>query len=332
MSLVLFLTLCLGIASAAPTLDPNLDAQWHQWKTKHGKKYNTSEEEHRRGVWENNMQIIKLHNKEYSEGKHSFTMEMNAFGDMTSTEFRRKMTGLQNQVIKKGKTFQKRQTLDLPKSVDWRKQGYVSPVKMQGFCNSCWAFSAAGALEGQMFRKTGQLVELSVQNLVDCSRGHGNFACIGGRMEYAFNYVRDNGGLNTEESYPYEEQEGPCRYRPENSAVNVKGFVYVPSNEAALMNAVATVGPISAAINMAFESFQFYTGGIYYEPGCTDTFVNHAVLVVGYGFEGEESDGNHYWLIKNSWGRYWGIDGYMKLAKDRNNHCGIATLPSYPSV
>uniref|UniRef100_A0A8C5LF25 Cathepsin L1-like n=1 Tax=Jaculus jaculus TaxID=51337 RepID=A0A8C5LF25_JACJA len=332
MSLVLLLTFCLGMTSAAPRPDASLDVQWLQWKIKYEKKYSMSEEEHRRAIWEKNMQIIELHNKEYSEGKHSYTMEMNAFGDLTNTEFMTHMNGFQKQTINKVKLLQKRQTPDLPKSMDWREKGYVTPVKDQGSCNSCWAFSVTGALEGQMFQKTGQLIELSTQNLVDCSQAQGNMGCNGGSIEYAFQYVKDNRGLNTEDSYPYEAQDGPCRHKPENSTANVTGIVMVSPHENALMHAVATVGPISAAVDTAFVSFRFYKEGIYYEPKCSNTSVSHAVLVVGYGYEEEESNNNHYWLIKNSWGKFWGIDGYMKIAKDRDNHCGIATISSYPTV
>uniref|UniRef100_A0A8C8USC4 Cathepsin L1-like n=1 Tax=Peromyscus maniculatus bairdii TaxID=230844 RepID=A0A8C8USC4_PERMB len=122
---------------------------------------------------------------------------------------------------------------------------------------------------------------------------------------------------------------GTCRYNPKNSAAKVMGFVKVPSSESALVKAVATVGPISAAIDTKHHSFQFYKGGMYYEADCSSNNLDHAVLVVGYG---EESDGKKYWLVKNSWGEYWGMNGYIKMARDRNNNCGIASDASYPIV
>nr|XP_012803821.2 procathepsin L-like [Jaculus jaculus] len=330
--LCLLIPLYVVMASATPTLDPSLDAQWLNWKRSHGKTYTESEEHHRRAVWEKNMQMIELHNREYSEGKHSYTMEMNAFGDLNSTEFENIMGDTEIEPISTGKVFQKRQVLVLPKIVDWRKNGYVAPVFSQGPCKSCWAFSVVGALEGQMARKTGKLVLLSKQNLVDCSGSHGTRGCKGGRMSYAIQYIMDNGGINTESSYPYEGKDGPCRYKPENSAANVTGFVRLPPRENALMHAVATVGPISAAVFSGLNSFQFYKQGIYSDPRCVSKPLTHAVLVVGYGFEGEESDGKKYWLIKNSWGKIWGMRGYMKLAKDKNNLCGIASKAIYLTV
>ncbi|XP_020014812.2 procathepsin L-like isoform X5 [Castor canadensis] len=329
---VLLAVLCLGVTSAAPTLDRTLDSQWHEWKTKHRKSYHMNEEGQRRAVWEENLKMIELHNKEHSQGKHGFTLAMNAFGDLTSAELSESMKGLQIQEQKTGKVFQEFLFDEVPKSVDWRKKGYVTPVKNQRRCGSCWAFSATGALEGQMFRKTGKLVSLSEQNLVDCSQAQGTHGCHGGWMGDAFQYVKDNRGLDTEESYPYEAREGPCRYRPENSAANDTGFVRISKSEDALMKAVATVGPISVAIDASHLSFRFYKDGIYYEPKCSSTDLDHAVLVVGYGFEGEDSKNRKYWLIKNSWGKQWGMDGYVKIARDKNNHCGTASFAVYPTV
>ncbi|ERE80697.1 cathepsin L1-like protein [Cricetulus griseus] len=287
------------------------------------------EEGQKRAVWENNRKMIELHNEDYTKGKHGFHLEMNAFGDLTNTEFRQLMTGFQSMGTTEMNVFQEPRLGDVPKSVDWRKHGYVTPVKDQGSCGACWAFSAVGSLVGQMFWKTGKLVPLSEQNLVDCSWSHGNIGCHGGLMQNAFQYVMDNGGLDTSESYPYESRNTTCRYNPENSAANVTGFVKIPANEYSLMKAVAIVGPISAAIDTKHHSFQFYRGGMYYEPECSSSNLDHAVLVVGYG---EESDGRKYWLVKNSWGTYWGMNGYIKMARDRNNNCGIATYAMYPTV
>ncbi|KAH0504913.1 Fructose-1,6-bisphosphatase isozyme 2 [Microtus ochrogaster] len=167
-------------------------------------------------------------------------------------------------------------------------------------CTACWAFSVAGAIEGQMLRKTGKLIPLSVQNLVDCSRPQGNRGCFRGNTFLALQYVKENGGLESEATYPYEEKEGPCRYNLENSTASITGLVLVPKSEKALMNLVATIGPISVAIDARHESFQFYKGGIYHEPNCSSSIVTHAMLVVGYGFEGREADGRKYWLVKNS--------------------------------
>ncbi|XP_060465892.1 procathepsin L-like [Panthera onca] len=324
--------LCLGIASAAPQLNQSLDELWSQWKATHRKLYGMDEEGWRKEVWEKNMKMIRQHNWEHSQGKHSFTVAMNGFGDMTNEEFKQVMNGLQMQKHKKGKVFQAPLFAKIPSSVDWREKGYVTPVKDQGPCGSCWAFSATGALEGQMFRKTGKLVSLSEQNLVDCSQAEGNEGCNGGLMNNAFQYVKDNGGLDTEESYPYHAQDESCKYKPQDSAANDTGFFDIPQQEKALMVAVATKGPISVGIDASHFTFQFYHEGIYYDPDCSSEDLDHGVLVIGYGTEIGQSINNTYWIVKNSWGANWGIDGYIKMAKDRKNHCGIATMASFPVV
>ncbi|XP_032740441.1 cathepsin 8-like isoform X1 [Rattus rattus] len=329
---VLLTILCLGVARDTQSSDPSLDSEWQEWKIKYDKNYSLEEEGQRRAVWEENMKVVKQHNIEYDQGKNNFTMEVNAFGDMTGEEFRKMMIDIPVLRFRKKKSIQSHTGGYLPKFVDWRRRGYVTSVKNQGRCNSCWAFSVASAIEGQMFRKTGRLVSLSAQNLVDCSRPEGNRGCISGHTFYTFKYVWNNGGLEAESTYPYEGREGHCRYLPERSAARIKGFSIISSTEEALMNAVATIGPISVGIDASHESFTFYSGGIYYEPKCRNKTVNHAVLLVGYGYEGKESDGRKYWLIKNSHGEEWGMNGYMKLARGWNNHCGIATYAFYPRV
>ncbi|XP_045324317.1 procathepsin L-like [Leopardus geoffroyi] len=151
-------------------------------------------------------------------------------------------------------------------------------------------------------------------------------------MSNAFQYVRNNRGLDTEESYPYVARDGPCNYRPEYSAANVTAFQTIPRREEALLVAMKNMGSISAAIDASLDTFRFYKGGIYYDPKCSSEDLNHGVLVVGYGFQRKESDNQKYWFVKNSWGTDWGMGGYIKMARDRNNNCGIATRASFPIV
>ncbi|XP_074056117.1 procathepsin L [Macrotis lagotis] len=327
-------SLCLGIVSAVPQIDRSLDAQWHQWKSKHRRTYEVNEDNWRRATWEKNLRRIEMHNLEYSAGKHNFQMAMNKFGDMTSDEFRQTMNGYRQNKFQrkaKGTLFREPLLTPIPKSIDWREKGYVTPVKNQGSCGSCWAFSSTGSLEGQWYGKTGSLVSLSEQNLVDCSGSQGNSGCMGGLMDNAFEYVKVNGGIDTEDSYPYEGKDGSCRYKVQCSGANVTGFVDIPAHqEKALTKAVATKGPISVAIDAGHPSFQFYRTGVYFEPNCSSDELDHGVLVVGYGVE--EKSGKKYWIVKNSWGKDWGNDGYVFMTKDENNHCGIATAASYPLV
>ena len=222
-------------------------------------------------------------------------------------------------------TFIAPEGFEAPTAIDWRTKGAVTWVKNQGPCGSCWAFSATGSLEGQHFRKTGKLVSLSEQNLLDCTDNYGNFGCGGGIMDNAFKYVRDNHGLDTEDSYLYQAAKSyKCRFNNMTIGATDKGFVDLPKgDEDALAKAVAAVGPISVGIDANHASFIYYSHGIYEGHTCSPEHIDHAVLVVGYG--------PGYWIIKNSWDTEWGEEGYMKM-KRGVNMCGIASFASYPLV
>lgn len=252
---------------------------------------------------------------------------MNAFADLENKEFVQIYNGfkMQKRSNAYAETFVPSPNFNDNATVDWRDKGYVTPVKNQGQCGSCWAFSATGSLEGQHFRKTGTLVSLSEQNLVDCSTKYGNNGCKGGLMDNAFRYIKANGGIDTEESYRYRAHNERCAFRTSDVGATCTGYVDVPhKDEMALAEAAAENGPISVAIDASHHSFQLYKSGIYYERECSSTNLDHGVLVVGYG-EG-------YFLVKNSWGESWGMEGYIKMSRDRSNNCGIATQASYPTV
>ncbi|XP_038624285.1 procathepsin L-like [Tachyglossus aculeatus] len=333
--LVCLVSLCWGLAVSAPLGDSELDKHWELWKNWHQKSYHEAEESWRKTVWEENLKAIEMHNLEQSLGLHTYRLGMNQFGDLTNEEFQKILTGERH--FSKGKringsAFLEANFVQVPTSVDWRDHGYVTPVKNQGHCGSCWAFSTTGALEGQLFQKSGQLVSLSEQNLVDCSWQQGNEGCNGGIVDFAFQYILENRGIDSEDCYPYTAKDtAQCAFKPECATARVTGFVDIPPHsEEALMKAVATVGPVSVAIDAHPTSFRFYQSGIFYEPKCSSERLNHAVLVVGYGYEGKDEAGKKYWIVKNSWGKQWGDHGYVYLSKDRGNHCGIATTASYP--
>ncbi|XP_077486544.1 cathepsin L-like peptidase [Amblyomma americanum] len=182
----------------------------------------------------------------------------------------------------------------LPKEVDWRKHNIVTGPKDQKECGSCWAFGTTGALEGQHAKNTGKLVSLSEQNLIDCSGKFNNQGCKGGHPAKAFRYIIANGGIDTEDSYPYEAANGTCRFKKENIGATMKDYYRVKPTEEDLEVAVANVGPIAVGINAESVDFMFYKQGIIDSPRCPKE-LTHAVLLVGYGVQ----DGKKYWIIKN---------------------------------
>jgi cathepsin L len=306
------------------------------FKNVYAKVYNSVEEEaNRRSIWEDNLAKIRQHNLEADMDVHTYTMGMNQFGDMTTEEFRKQMNGFKmNSKIDSSEfdrhTFLPASNVVLPASVDWRTKGYVTPVKDQGQCGSCWAFSATGSLEGQTFAKTMKLPSLSEQNLVDCSGSFGNMGCSGGLMDYAFQYIKVNKGIDTEMSYPYEARNDKCRFKAANVGATDTGFMDIKAmNETDLQNAIATIGPISVAIDASHGSFQFYKSGVYNEPQCSATQLDHGVLAVGYDTTSTSQD---YYIVKNSWGTSWGSQGYIWMTRNKKNQCGIATMASYPLV
>ncbi|KAI8767416.1 cathepsin L1 [Biomphalaria glabrata] len=313
-------------------LRSELNDLWASFKERHGKSYTRQHDVMRREIWESNIQRIEKHNILADRGVYTYWMGENEFADLTNAEFRAMKNGFRaSNKTSHHVLYVSEPNVALPAEVDWRKEGYVTGVKDQGHCGSCWAFSATGALEGQTFKKTQKLVSLSEQNLVDCSGPWGNHGCGGGLMTYAFTYIKDNKGIDSEESYPYVGVDQPCAFKREYVAATDTGYVEVESgSEQALQQAVAEIGPISAAIDASHDSFVYYKSGIYQEPICGNslTDMDHAILVVGYGTE----NGQDYWLVKNSWGVAWGDKGYVKMARNQKNNCGIATMASYPTV
>ncbi|XP_063353207.1 procathepsin L-like [Pelmatolapia mariae] len=334
MKLLLIVSAVLAVSSCASiSLE---DLEFHAWKLKFGKSYDSlSLESHRKQIWLTNRKLVLMHNILADQGFKSYRLGMTYFADMENEEYKKLISqgclgSFNASLPRRGSTFLRLpKGIDLPDTVDWRDKGYVTDVKNQKQCGSCWAFSATGALEGQHFRKTGTLVSLSEQQLVDCSGTYGNEGCNGGWMDYAFQYIKANGGIDTEASYPYEAEDGSCRYNPAGIGATCTGYVDVDQgDEEALKEAVATIGPVSVGIDASPISFQFYESGLYDEPGCSSTTLDHGVLVVGYGTE----NGHNYWLVKNSWSLKWGEKGYIRMTRNKHNQCGIANAASYPLV
>jgi len=230
----------------------------------------------------------------------------------------------------------------LATSVDWSTSttGVVTPVKNQGNCGSCWAFSATGALEGvyaQKYAQTSSWTGFSEQELVSCNTrtDHG---CNGGLMDRAFVYVANNGGLCSEVAYPYTSgttgQDGKCVTTcTVDKKLNVPTHTDVQKNSDSALVSAINLNPVSVAIQANQPAFQSYKSGVL--TGTCGANLDHGVLAVGYG---TWTDGTDYYKVKNSWGTSWGMSGYVLIQRSTNvnngaGQCGILSgPPSYPNI
>lgn len=301
-----------------------------KWMAEHGRTYKDElEKEMRFKIFKANLEYIEKANE---EGNRTYKLGTNEFSDLTNDEFRASYTGYrvpsQSSSSRQSTTvsFKYQNLTEVPTSMDWREKGAVTPVKNQGQCGVCWAFSAVAAVEGITKISSGDLISLSEQQILDCSID-GNRGCDGGWMDNAFKYIIENQGIGTEADYPYRQVQGTCEDAQIKVAAKISNIEDVTSNdEQALLQAVS-MQPVSICIEGSGQDFQNYKGGIF-NGGC-GTQCTHAVAIVGFGTE----NGMKYWLIKNSWGKTWGEAGYMKILRDVNapeGLCGIATKPSYP--
>lgn len=237
--------------------------------------------------------------------------------------------------IKTARHLNEDQPLELPDFVNWNYLGGVTPVKNQGACGSCWAFSTTGALEGAKYVKTGELTALSEQNLLDCD--HKDLGCRGGLMDNAFKFDEKTGGLCSEEDYPYAAKQGSV-CNPMNCTdvpgTIVETFYDVPPGKKTALVAALAMQPISVAIQADQFVFQFYKGGVLTDDSCGKAGqLDHGVLAVGYGSDLETNE--PYFLVKNSWGDTWGEDGFIRLSRKSENEfgmCAILKMASYPEV
>ncbi|RRT40783.1 hypothetical protein B296_00046833 [Ensete ventricosum] len=296
----------------------------------YGRKYaNESEKSYRLGVFTRNLDYVNAFRQ---AGNHSYTLGLNEFADLTKEEFTATYTTTitrpsASEVSYPGLKPFRYGNVNAPSSIDWRDKGAVTEVRKQGGCGACWAFAAVAAIEGINQIVRGDLLSLSEQELIACD--YNNDGCEGGLHYRSFSYVISSGGMTTEERYPYNPDHIECHdYDDWDILVTISGYEIVPRNdEKSLMKAVANQ-PVAVGIDS--RTFQFYSGGIYDGPCAAD--LDHEVTLVGYD---TDEHGTAYWIAKNSWGKEWGDDGYLLIAKDvaeKEGRCGLAITAAYPVI
>jgi len=320
----LFCAALVVVLAQAHATSLSLNTQFAGFKHSHSKKYaDAFEEAYRKGIFASNLAKIAQHNEEYARGEHTWKMAVNHLADLTHDEFMEMNTLSVPDMPKTPKKYQM-QAKSMATSVDWRDQGYVTDVKDQAQCGSCWAFGAVASMEAAHFEKYGATVQMSEQQIVDCDNR--NSGCNGGWYDTAWKYVSEEGGIETTADYPYKGREGSCKAGQNDFVSGVAGCVGGPNyfcdnhglvGDEAELQKMLNDRPVAVAVDAT--PFQFYSSGIL---DCRSFHsLNHAVFAVGY------EDGSH-WIIKNSWGKGWGESGYVRVGMG-GNPCGVADYPAY---
>ncbi|OON23445.1 papain family cysteine protease [Opisthorchis viverrini] len=313
---------------------------YEEFKQKYKKTYVNDDDEYRFGVFKDN--LLRAHQLQIME-KGTAEYGVTQFSDLTSQEFETHYLGLKYEGMPDTEESSPRKHVVMDEdSFDWRDHGAVGPVLNQGSCGSCWAFSTIGNIEGQWFLKTGDLLRLSEQQLIDCDSV--DEGCYGGYPTKAYGAIIEMGGLELNSDYPYKAFAEKCQMDRQKLRVYINDSVVFPRSESLQAEVLKLMGPLSSALNAnslqvskangdsVFPVFlfpQFYKSGIVHLPvtSCVPQALNHAVLTVGYGTE----NGLPYWTVKNSWGTAFGEDGYFRIHRGSGT-CGIDRLVSTAAI
>ena len=293
------------------------------WMRSNSVMYVGDEYQLRLGIWLARDRYIR----DFNRGKHSFRLGHNALSALTPAEYE-SMLGFKPRAASNAKNVTVTPKND-PDAVDYRQNGWVNDIKDQGTCGSCWAFSAVQAVESQWAKVKGELLSLSESNLVDCVTACD--ACNGGMMSIAYDWIRahQNGKFMKEDDYPYVPLEQACLFDASKAVANVASYIGVSwMSEADLKSKVANYGVAAIAIFASLSSFMSYESGIYYDLLCEPLTQNHGVGCVGYGTE----NGTDFWIVRNSWGKGWGEEGYIRIKRNAWNQCGVASNAIIPLV
>ena len=314
------IALLIALVSCNVEMDTMLHNQFQKFIKKYNKKYSSVNEYLARfEVFKMNVMNLYKESQKYKTG-------ITKFSDLTQQEFAKIYLNLNYDAMAVANFNPAHPSFSnaAPDSFDWRDKGLVTPVRDQGMCGSCWAFSTVANLEGLYYKLKGVAVDLSEQILVDCDTY--DSACNGGLMEYAFQWIKEN-GMETEEDYPYTGYKGSCKADPSKYIdMKVTGWkklgsstsTWSPVDEEEIKEFLYETGPLAIALNA--NPLQTYSGGILDKTSsqCPVSGINHAVTLVGYGAE----SGVDYWIVKNSWGANWGENGYFRIRRG-TGCCGI---------
>ncbi|OQR76371.1 cathepsin L-like [Tropilaelaps mercedesae] len=322
-----FVVFCCLLISTSAIHHEIIQAKWAAYKAQHGKDYHPSEESTRLNNFLQSTLEIEQHNTRFHRGEVGYELGHNSLSDLTHEEVKTKFLGKKTMNIE-GFNFTDVPPMAspfLPRNVDWRTKNIVTKPKNQASCGSCYSFGTVGVIESAIAQKTGELLDLSEQQVIDCSfgaRGRMNAGCNGGHELVVMDFVSKK-GLNDESAYKYlsgsTKHHSSCKH---NSGPHAKGIKYrriPPNDEDAVMQAIANYGTLVASISGENRDFQLFRGGIYDNPRCPKD-VDHVISIVGYGSE----DGRDYWIVKNSWGTHWGENGFAKILRG-SNQCGIVS-------
>ncbi|TGZ68099.1 hypothetical protein CRM22_004440 [Opisthorchis felineus] len=319
-TVLLLCAICIVIVAANPNFQEVRERQlYEEFKVNYGKVYENEDDKLRFAIFKNNLKRVQ-HYQNHDQGTAVYGITK--FSDLTAEEFRLRYLGARfDREPSRAGCVVFNGLGDIPERFDWRELGAVGPIQDQGDCGSCWAFSTIGNIEGQWFKKTGQLLTLSEQQLVDCDSV--DDGCGGGYPPDTYGDIVKMGGLELNADYPYIAADGVCKMDRSKFRAYVNKSLVLPTKEEQQAAWLAKNGPLSAGINADY--LQFYISGVMHptHSECSPSGLNHAVLSVGFGSEHNIP----YWIVRNSWGKNWGEKGYFRIYRG-DGTCGINTVCS----
>lgn len=319
MTLNRIVLLCCGVFAVCSG-NLQADIQFAEFENVFKKEYASVEERAKRmQIFASNLGVIDELNANPDDG--ATYSHMTKFADLTAEEFAALNTLQYEPRPENASMAPLLDTANLATAFDWREKGAVNAVKDQKQCGSCWAFSTVANLEGVNFLKTGKLVSLSEQELVDCDKKTGDQGCRGGLPTNAFkDMIQNKLGLETESAYPYTAKNGHCQAEKSKEQVFITGQKGISKDEDQIAAALQQYGPLSIGINAGL--MQHYKGGVANpsKQQCNPRSLDHGVAIVGFG----QDQGKKYWIIRNSWGASWGEKGYYRIARG-TGACGLNT-------